>query len=121
MVYGYVHMEHPDEAQIALWCKDIAAFCKRSRYRLASIFIDRGVPDTAIARAGFTRLLEALRQPHAYAVAVPALDHFSRQEFVRDALHRMIILTGRSVMVVYHDANDSNSKPGDSASIEGQP
>lgn len=99
LVHGYVRMDEPDEAEIALLGKDLGLFCRLSGYRLGSVFVDRGVPEEVFARAGFADLLDALRLTGASAVVVPTLDHLSSQAFVQDALVRMVTVVGGRVLV----------------------
>jgi hypothetical protein len=103
LAHGYLRMEEPDEARIALLCKDMGTFCAVNGYRLGSIFIDRGVQDDVFARTGFIDLLNAVRLTCASVVVVPTLDHLSTQTFIRDALIRMVQVAGSRILEVYQD------------------
>lgn len=100
VVYGYIRVIEPDETEIVRQRNALGKFCSRNDYRLGAIFVDRGVSDEVFARTEFTRLLDAARETGAYGVAVPTLDHLSSDVFVRDALVRMVALTGASMFVV---------------------
>lgn len=104
LVHGYVRMEDPDDAQIALLCKDIGTFCAVNGYRLGSVFIDRGVPDDVFARTSFIELLDAVRLTGASAVVVPTLAHLSSDLFLQDSLMRMVQVAGGRVLEAYQDS-----------------
>lgn len=99
LVYGYLCVEEPDEAQIAAWSRDIAAFCTASGFRLGSIFIDRGISVGSFARGGFVELLAALRLPDAFGVVVPSLTQLSPETLIQDALVQMVRLTNSQLFV----------------------
>jgi hypothetical protein len=99
LVYGYLCVEESEEAQVAAWAREIAAFATKSGYRLGSIFIDRGVSTGSFVRSGFIELLATLRLPEAYAAVVPSLAHLSTEAFVQQALVHMVQLTDSQLLV----------------------
>lgn len=101
LVHGYVRMEWPAETEIAEMREDISAYCSVHGYQLGKVFVDRGVPDDALARTGFIDLLDSVRLTQAHAVVVPTVDHLSPEAFVQDALTRMVEQANAAMLVVY--------------------
>jgi hypothetical protein len=109
LAHGYVRMEEPDEVRIVVLCKDMGTFSALNGYRLGSIFIDRGVPADMFARTGFIDLLDAVRVTGAPVVVVPTLDHLSTQISIRDALIRMVQVTGSRVLEAYQNQESAQA------------
>lgn len=78
LVFGYIRMEEPGEAEIARLRAELASFCLGHGFHLGGVFCDRGVAEDAIARVGFAGALDALRVPESYALLVPSREHFVR-------------------------------------------
>ena len=97
---GYLLAEVPDEIQIGLWRKEIAAFCEARGHRLALVFVDRGIPHEQVARIGFTALLDALELRATQAVVMPSLDHLSSNNHAIAVLRRSIRRTGTDLVVI---------------------
>lgn len=105
-VYGYLLAEDPDEIQIGLWRKEVAAFCEVHGYRLALIFVDRGIPHEQVARIGFTALLDALELRTAQAVVMPSLDHLSSNNHAIAVLRRLIRRSGTQLILIDGEIDD---------------
>lgn len=103
LVYGYLQAEEPDEIQIGLWRKEIGLFCREQGYRLALVFVDRGISDDQAARTGFTGLLDVLALDAYHGVVVPHRDHLSSDGDVFALLTRLIRRTASTLLVVHGD------------------
>jgi Resolvase, N terminal domain len=101
LVYGYIRAEEPDEIEIALLRKEMAAFCEEHDYRLTNVCCDRGSDGTEWGRAGFAAALDALALPSSYGLLVPALAHLSTDAVVRDGLVRLVRRTGAKLLVLH--------------------
>src|SRR5436190_23176382 len=110
LVYGYVRLEWPNEAEIDLMRNDITTYCTLNGYHLGAIFVDRGVTDDVFARTGFIDLLQQVRRAHAHGVVVTSIDHLSSEAFVQDALKRMVEQAKAEILVVY-EANGGGGPP----------
>jgi hypothetical protein len=105
LVFGYVRMEEPDEAEIARLRDELGRFCLGQGFHLGGVFCDRGVAEDAIARVGFAGALDALRVPESYALLVPSREHLSTVELVERALVRMVNRTGCRVLALPSSTN----------------
>ena len=106
IVYGYLLAEDSDEIQIGLWRKEIAAFCEARGYRLALVFVDRGIPHEQVARIGFTALLDVLELRTAHAVVVPSIDHLSGDNHAIAVLRRLVRRTGSQLVLIDEKPDD---------------
>lgn len=105
-VYGYLRAEEPNEIQIGLWRKEIAQFCEAQGYRLALVFVDRGVPHEQVARTGFTGLLDVLELDDSHGVVVPHLEHLSEDNHALAMLLRLIRRTASKLLVIQDQADE---------------
>lgn len=90
VMYGYIRMEEPDEIEIALLRKQMAILAAAHECRLGAVFIDRQVPADAVARMGFTALVDVLSFPDTFGVVVPTFDDLSTQSGLRNVLKERI-------------------------------
>lgn len=109
LVYGYLCAEEPDEIRIGLWRKEIGLFCLERGYRLALIFVDRGIPHGQVARTGFTGLLDVLDLDVSHGVVVPSLDHLSGDDHVFALLERLIRRTASKLIVIDEEADSGKA------------
>jgi DNA invertase Pin-like site-specific DNA recombinase len=100
VVYGYLRPETPDELEIAAWRKDMAHFCREAGYRLAGVFIDRGVPHDCVKRPGLGGLLDVLALPETYGLVVPGIEHLSRDQATLMVLGLLISRTDAHIIVM---------------------
>jgi hypothetical protein len=101
LVFGYIRAEEPDEIEIGLLRKEMAAYCEVNDYRLATVCCDRGSDGSEFSRPGFTVALDVLALPTSYALLVPALAHLSPQEVIREGLIRLVRRTGAQLFVIH--------------------
>lgn len=100
-VYGYIRAEEPDETEIALLREEMADYCTKHGYRLASICYDRGADGLEQAGPGFTAALDVLALPTSFGLLVPALGHLSTDQVIRAALTRLVHRTGAKLLVMH--------------------
>ena len=100
LVYGYLLAGTPDEIQIGLWRKEIGYFCRGHGYRLALVFVDRGVPHDHVTRPGFTGLLDVLALEGSHGVVVPNIEHLSTDNDVAAVLRRLVRHTASQLIVI---------------------
>ncbi|MFJ8966490.1 hypothetical protein ACIRG5_44560 [Lentzea sp. NPDC102401] len=100
VMYGYIRMEEPDEIEIALLRKQMAVVANAHGCRLGAVFIDRRVPADAVARIGFTALVDVLTFPDTLGVVVPTLDDLSTQSGLRKVLTARITSTASRLFVL---------------------
>jgi hypothetical protein len=105
-VYGYLRDEEPDEIQIGLWRKQIGLFCEEQGYRLALVFVDRGVRHEQVARTGFTGLLDVLELDSSHGVVVPDLGHISDDNHALAQMQRLIRRTASKLIVIRDQPDD---------------
>lgn len=101
MVYGYLRAEEPDETEIALLRKEMAAYCQAHGYQLAGVCCDRGSDGTELARPGFIAALDSLALPTSYALLIPELGHLSGHNVVREGLTRLVRRAGAKLLVMH--------------------
>ncbi|MFD2415721.1 recombinase family protein [Amycolatopsis pigmentata] len=96
VAYGYLRMAEPDEAEISRLRSRLGTYCQQRGYRLVTVFCDREVQHTELARAGFTGLFDAVSadESGSVVVLVPEKEHLSRDELVRKSLEQSIRVAG---------------------------
>jgi hypothetical protein len=100
LVFGYLRLEEPDEAEIAQLRAELASFCLGQGFHLGGVFCDRGVRADVTSRVGFAGALEALQMPESFALLVPSREHLSTVELVEQALVRKVNRTGCRVLAL---------------------
>ena len=88
--YGYVRSADDDVGEIERLTGEMHDYARRRGLTLAEVFSDNGVASTALARRGFTALLDALRKMAPPVVVVPSLSHLSCQPALRAELELQI-------------------------------
>jgi DNA invertase Pin-like site-specific DNA recombinase len=99
VLYGYVRVVRGDKERAAALKADLLAFCRTYGYMLGTVFTDWGVEDTAIARPGFSSLLDVCKMVGSHGVVVPARSHLSTYEETLAVLLRQIQRTGVELIV----------------------
>lgn len=99
VLYGYVRVVRGDVERAATLKADLFAFCRTYGYMLGTVFTDWGVEDTALARPGFSSLLDVCKLVGSHGVLVPARSHLSGHEDTRLLLERQIRRTGAQLVV----------------------
>jgi hypothetical protein len=59
LAFGYLRMAETDGAEICRLRLALGKYCQRQGYRLVTVFCDRDVRDTELARPGFTGVVDA--------------------------------------------------------------
>ncbi|WP_462186620.1 MULTISPECIES: recombinase family protein [unclassified Frankia] len=113
-IYGYICIEHADEAEIDRLDDQLTAHARAEGLALAEIFVDRCMPPGRIVRPGLTVLLEAVKRSEVAGVLVVSLDHLSPLPAVRQAIEVEIEgLGGRVIYLSEPSAPDAPpSRPG---------
>ena len=101
LAYGYVRMAEPDETEISRLRLDLGKYCQRQGYRLVTVFCDRDVRATALARPALAGLVDAASAANGeqVVVIVPRHEHLSTDDQLRASLERSIRLTGATLIV----------------------
>lgn len=94
VLYGYVRVVRGDKERAAALKADLLAFCRAYGYMLGTVFTDWGVDDTAVARPGFSSLLDVCKLVGSHGVVVPAQSHLSTHDETLAVLQRQIQRTG---------------------------
>jgi DNA invertase Pin-like site-specific DNA recombinase len=94
VLYGYVRVVRGDKERAAALKADLLAFCRAYGYMLGTVFTDWGVDDTAVARPGFSSLLDVCKLVGSHGVLVLAKSHLSTHEETLATLTRQIQRTG---------------------------
>ncbi|MBL7499782.1 recombinase family protein [Frankia sp. CNm7] len=97
VVYGYISLEHADEAEIDRLHDQLARHARAEGLALAEVFVDRCVPPGRIVRPGLTVLLETVRRSEASGVLVMDVDHLSPLPAVRRAIEVEVETLGAQV------------------------
>jgi hypothetical protein len=94
VLYGYVRVVRGDKERAAALKADLLVFSRTYGYILGTVFTDWGVDDTAIARPGFSSLLDVCKLVGSHAVIVPTRSHLSTHDNTLTVLQRQIKRTG---------------------------
>lgn len=101
LAYGYLRMADPNEAEIAELRQALGYYCQQHGYRLVTVFCDRDVRATELARPGFTSLADATSATDAeqVVVLVPTPAHLSTDDALRASLEHSIRTTGAKLVI----------------------
>jgi hypothetical protein len=100
VVYGYIRVVAGDDVRATILKADLLVFCRANGFMLSTVFTDFGVDDTAIARPGFSSLLDVCHLVGSYAVVVPSRGHLSGYEATLELLTLQIKRTGTKLIAV---------------------
>lgn len=91
VAFGYVSMVEPDEGEIANLRRRIGVHCRTRGFHLATVFCDRGIESTDMARPGFAGLLDAVWPSSGNAsVFVASYEHLSTDPTIRQAMEKAL-------------------------------
>lgn len=99
-VYGYLSLDHDDEAEVTALHERLTAHARAEGLALAEVYVDRNIAPGRIVRPGLTVLLDAVMRTEGCAVLVVSPQHLSPMEPVRRAIEVEIQLLGASVILV---------------------
>jgi hypothetical protein len=94
VLYGYLRVVRGDLERAAGLKRDLLDFARANGFMLGTVFTDWGVDDTAIARPGFSSLLDVCKLVGSYGVVVPTRAHLSAHDETLATLTRQIQRTG---------------------------
>lgn len=94
VLYGYARVVRGDTERAAALKADLLSFSRTYGYMLGTVFTDWGVDDTAIARPGFSSLLDVCKLVGSHGVVVPSRSHLSTHDETLAVLLRQIRRTG---------------------------
>jgi DNA invertase Pin-like site-specific DNA recombinase len=100
VLYGYVRVDRDDQERAAALKSDLLSFCRTYGYLLGTVFTDWGVADTAVARPGFSSLLDVCKLVGSYGVLVPTRSHLSSDDDTLTVLSRQVRRTGVQLIAV---------------------
>jgi resolvase-like protein len=100
VVYGYIRVIVGDEVRAAILKADLLVFCRSNGFMLSTVFTDFGVDDTAIARPGFSSLLDVCQLVGSYGVVVPSRMHLSAFAPTLEVLTLQIKRTGAKLVAL---------------------
>jgi hypothetical protein len=121
VLYGYIRAIRGDVQRAAVLKADLQAFCQTHGFMLGTVFTDWGVEDTAIARPGFSSLLDVCKLVGSHGVIVPARSHLSSHAETLATLTRQIRRTGAVLIAAdkfeadLHGATTASDRPHDTA------
>ncbi|WP_051793384.1 recombinase family protein [Kibdelosporangium aridum] len=121
VLYGYVRVVRGDTARAAALKAELLTFCHSYGYMLGTVFTDYGVEDTAIARPGFSSLLDVCKLVGSHGVVVPARSHLSTHDETLAVLLRQIRRTGVKLIAADEFAATSHGTTDASATDGGTP
>jgi DNA invertase Pin-like site-specific DNA recombinase len=88
--YGYIRSACDDMREIERLRREMHLHARRRGLMLIEVFTDKGVASTALARQGFSALLDSLKAMAPPVVFVPSLSHLSCQPALRAELELLI-------------------------------
>jgi hypothetical protein len=100
VVYGYIRVVVGDDVHAIILKADLLVFCRANGFILSTVFTDFGIDDTAIARPGFSSLLDVCQLVGSYGVVVPSRMHLSTFAPTLDVLTLQIKRTGTKLIAV---------------------
>jgi hypothetical protein len=118
VVYGYLRVIRSDVGRAEGLRTELAAFCMANGLMLNIIFTDWGVEDTAIARPGFTSLLDVCQLVGSYGVVVLTRAHLSVHQPTLELLTLQIKRTATKLIAVDEFERDKAAQSKDANSIE---
>jgi hypothetical protein len=125
VLYGYVRVVRGDTERAAALKADLLSFSRSYGYMLGTVFTDWGIEDTAIARPGFSSLLDVCKLVGSHGVVVPARSHLSTHDETLAVLLRQIQRTGVELIVAdefeaaLHGARSAPPNVADDSTPEG--
>jgi hypothetical protein len=124
VLYGYLRMINGDDKRATTLKADLLTFCRTHGFMLGTVFTDWGVEDRAIARPGFSSLLDVCRLIGSHGVLVPTQSHLSTHSETLATLTRQIQRTGAKLIAAddfeanLHGASDRPAKAIDSSAAD---
>lgn len=97
--FGYIAVQHADEAEIEQFHDELMAYAKDHTLAIVEIYVDRRIIPGSLLRPGLDILISSLKEYDSARVLVPTADHLSPADSVRTAI--LAHLTAlRAVVVV---------------------
>jgi hypothetical protein len=114
-LYGYIRIAIGNEERAAALKADLQVFCRSNGYMLSTVYTDRDVDDQAIARPGFSSLLDICQILRSHGVVVPSRMHLSPHEPTLTVLLNQIQRTGAVLIAVDETVAAGPAKGGNDA------